>query len=91
MEIKKLIRKNRTIQEDDSHTFYSFEEVFDYCYEHLRVYPPLFDSVLFRFKILDTNEQFDIVGGTTKNETTKETYIYTDIRFDVEIKQEEYL
>ena len=82
MEIKRLIRKNRVIQEDESKIFNSFKEVFDYCYECLRAHPPLFDCVVFRFKILDTNEQFEIVGGTKKSEVTKETYIYVDIYFD---------
>ena len=84
MEIKRLIRKNRIIQEDDTQIFSSFKEVFDYCYEKFKMQPPpQNDVILLRFRILDTNEDFEIAAETIRNTITKEACINFNICFDV--------
>ena len=76
MEIRRLIRKNKTIQEDETKTFYSFKEVFNWCLDCLRKIRPLHDDVVFSFKILDTNETFKISGTTDGEISTIDMGVY---------------
>jgi len=77
MEIRRLIRKNRGMVEDNSQTFHSFEEVFDYCLNCLENMTQHFDEQLFKFKILDSNEEF-IISGKANGE---DSYIYGGVDF----------
>lgn len=59
MLIKQVDRKHNEFNE---YEFHSFEEVFDYVLEQLSEKPPSIDSLMFGFKILDSNEVFTIMG-----------------------------
>lgn len=81
MEIRRLIRKNKTIQEDETKTFYSFKEVFDWCLDYLRTkVRPLHDDIVFDFKILDTNETFRINGGVDGETSRIDMKVYFDCK-----------
>ena len=57
--------------------FFSFKEVFDFCLDDLKNRTPIKDDILYRFKILDSNEIFTLHG--TPNGDDSE--LYTEINF----------
>ena len=62
MVIRQLIKKNNKFIEVASPTLRSFEDVFDYCLQVLQEYGDCSDDIVFNFKILDSNEKFNIHG-----------------------------
>ena len=84
-ELNRITNKNREYQEDISKTFYSFNEVFNYCLNKLTNITPRFDDVVFTFKILDTNEIFRLHGSARG----KDSVIDCSFCFDNLIKIQE--
>ena len=70
MVIKQVNRKNER-------EFHSFKEVREYVLETLEISTPSIDDRLFAFKILDSDEEFMIVGHADR----EDSYIHGDIEF----------
>lgn len=81
MQIKRVYRKNREL---DNTTFTSFKEVFDYCLNDLAKSASRGDCVMYRFKILDTDETFNVVGHPNGEDSTISTQV--EFRMQEEIK-----
>lgn len=80
MEINEFILKEKTI--DESITFYSFEEVFNYCLNYIennfvKKNIVLKDDLMFCFRIKDTNEIFHLLGCIYDGESI----VYKEIHF----------
>lgn len=71
----KIIRVDRKGKEIGNETFYSFQEVYDYCLNDLEKTTTHADGALYGFKILDSNETFTLFGTPKGEESELDTAI----------------